>query len=226
MDFGGLITILILVFVCSSITKNAKKAQKNRPGQQATPDQRQAMPDQRQATPDQQQASGRQAPPAMPRKPSVDPHEPSGAPLPENIRRKAASPAQPSGAPRGPRLPQEILEMFGMDEEDVGEIREMFGMGRTPRPAPAGPKSAPVPASSAEGMSRADPSGCVGGSLPHAHEQGGRALRPKDRPAEATRVETLGSVRAGLTAQDMRRALVTAEILARPVSLRPRGYRL
>ena len=64
----------------------------------------------------------------------------------------------------------------------------------------------------------ADGEGCLGGSLPHTQHEGGarRAPVPEAREEAVPR-------RHGLTPEDMRAAVVMAEILNRPVSLRGRA---
>lgn len=64
----------------------------------------------------------------------------------------------------------------------------------------------------------ADREGCLGGSLPHTQHEGGarRAPVPEAREEAVPR-------RHGLTPEDMRAAVVMAEILNRPVSLRGRA---
>ncbi|HIS00330.1 MAG TPA: hypothetical protein IAA74_01865 [Candidatus Excrementavichristensenella intestinipullorum] len=64
----------------------------------------------------------------------------------------------------------------------------------------------------------ADGEGCLGGSLPHTQHEGGarRAPVPEAREEAVPR-------RHSLTPEDMRAAVVMAEILNRPVSLRGRA---
>ena len=64
----------------------------------------------------------------------------------------------------------------------------------------------------------ADREGCLGGSLPHTQHEGGarRAPVPEAREEAVPR-------RHSLTPEDMRAAVVMAEILNRPVSLRGRA---
>ena len=81
----------------------------------------------------------------------------------------------------------------------------------------------------AEGKSAAYADGCVGGSLPHDDKPRQRAaLReqtPDTRPVLPDATSHVKS-QPKLTAAEMRRAVITAEVLARPVALRPHGYRL
>lgn len=99
------------------------------------------------------------------------------------------------------------------------ELRSAFEKART-QAAPA----------QSEGASRVAEDGCVGGSLPHEEAHPPKPARPAPEAAtapmpraqQAPAISALGAVDAA----QMRRAVVMAEVLARPVSLRPRGYRL
>ena len=134
------------------------------------------------------------------------------------------------------------------------EVREILTRERgksaakkyTPKSAPA---SAAKPA--AEGASPVFADGCVGGSMPHGADAEGKSVayadgcmggslphddRPRQRAAlreqaPDTRPVLLDATshvqsQPKLTAAEMRRAVITAEVLARPVALRPHGYRL
>ncbi len=134
------------------------------------------------------------------------------------------------------------------------EVREILTKERgkstakkyTPKSAPA---SAAKPA--AEGASPVFADGCVGGSMPHGADAEGKSVayadgcmggslphddRPRQRAAlreqtPDTRPVLLDATshvksQPKLTAAEMRRAVITAEVLSRPVALRPRGYRL
>ena len=134
------------------------------------------------------------------------------------------------------------------------EVREILTRERgksaakkyTPKSAPA---SAAKPA--AEGASPVFADGCVGGSMPHGADAEGKSVayadgcmggslphddRPRQRAAlreqaPDTRPVLLDAAshvqsQPKLTAAEMRRAVITAEVLARPVALRPHGYRL
>ena len=134
------------------------------------------------------------------------------------------------------------------------EVREILTRERgkstakkyTPKSAPA---SAAKPA--AEGASPVFADGCVGGSMPHGADAEGKSVayadgcmggslphddRPRQRAAlreqaPDTRPVLLDATshvqsQPKLTAAEMRRAVITAEVLARPVALRPHGHRL
>ena len=81
----------------------------------------------------------------------------------------------------------------------------------------------------AEGKSAAYADGCVGGSLPHDDKPRQRAaLREQAPDTRPVLLDATSHVQSQpkLTAAEMRRAVITAEVLARPVALRPHGYRL
>ena len=76
-------------------------------------------------------------------------------------------------------------------------------------------------------MSLNDGEGCVGGSMPHTHTEG-ESRAEHDRHREAVRrrearetIERESSEREAFRrSQDLRRAIVMAEVLNRPVALR------
>ena len=81
----------------------------------------------------------------------------------------------------------------------------------------------------AEGKSAAYADGCVGGSLPHDDKPRQRAaLREQAPDTRPVLLDATSHVQSQpkLTAAEMRRAVITAEVLARPVALRPHGHRL
>lgn len=81
----------------------------------------------------------------------------------------------------------------------------------------------------AEGKSAAYADGCVGGSLPHDDKPRQRAaLREQTPDTRPVLLDATSHVKSQpkLTAAEMRRAVITAEVLARPVALRPHGHRL
>ena len=81
----------------------------------------------------------------------------------------------------------------------------------------------------AEGKSVAYADGCMGGSLPHDDKPRQRAaLREQAPDTRPVLLDAASHVQSQpkLTAAEMRRAVITAEVLARPVALRPHGYRL
>ena len=115
------------------------------------------------------------------------------------------------------------------------EVREVLARERgkgaakkytlKPRPTPV---SAAKPA--AEGASPVFADGCVGGSLPHDDRPPRQRATPREQAPDTLPVllDAASHVKSQpkLTAAEMRRAVITAEALARPVALRPHGYRL
>ena len=90
--------------------------------------------------------------------------------------------------------------------------------------------SLPQEAPDSEGNSRAYDDGCIGGSLPHERPTASARIKPRIQAADPAPILLNAASPAGrkskLTAAEMRRAVVMAEVLARPVALRPHGYRL
>ena len=194
----ALIVVIALIAIVGSVVKNAKKTAEKRPGQAQRP---QAAPPKR---------------PAATRGKNVDWEE---------------------------AFPPEVREVLAKER----------GKG-TAKKYTLKPKSAPVSAAkpAAEGASPVFADGCVGGSLPHEADTEGKSvayadgcvggsLPHDDRPprqratlreqAPDTRPVLLDATshvksQPKLTAAEMRRAVITAEVLARPVALRPHGYRL
>ena len=192
----ALIVVIALIAIVGSVIKNAKKTAKKRPGQ---------------------------------------------------AQRPQAAPAQKTG--RNP-----VGKTANWEEAFPPEVREILTRERgksaakkyTPKSAPA---SAAKPA--AEGASPVFADGCVGGSMPHEADAEGKSVayadgcvggslphddRPRQRAALREQTPDTRPVlpdatshvksQPKLTAAEMRRAVITAEVLARPVALRPHGYRL
>lgn len=68
-----------------------------------------------------------------------------------------------------------------------------------------------------EGVSYSDSEGCVGGSMEHGHTSEGRLTASARKPDPAANASAAGR---RVKASDMRRAIVTSEILSRPVAMR------
>ena len=195
----ALIVVIAFIAIVGSVIKKAKKAAEKRPGQAQKP---QAAP-------------------------------------PKKAKREAQGTS---------------FDPVNWEEAFPPEVREILTRERgksaakkyTPKSAPA---SAAKPA--AEGASPVFADGCVGGSMPHGADAEGKSvayadgcmggsLPHDDRPRQrATLREQTPDTRPvlldaashvqsqpKLTAAEMRRAVITAEVLARPVALRPHGYRL
>ena len=161
---------------------------------------------------------------------------------------------KPQAAPPKKAASDTSFDPVNWEEAFPPEVREILTRERgksaakkyTPKSAPA---SAAKPA--AEGASPVFADGCVGGSMPHGADAEGKSVayadgcmggslphddRPRQRAAlreqtPDTRPVLLDATshvqsQPKLTAAEMRRAVITAEVLARPVALRPHGYRL
>lgn len=115
---------------------------------------------------------------------------------PAQVKPAQAKPVQERPAPARPTLRPDLADEAGCVGGSIAHTQH---------------EGTPAP-----GM--ADREGCLGGSLPHTQHEGGarRAPVPEAREEAVPR-------RHGLTPEDMRAAVVMAEILNRPVSLRGRA---
>lgn len=115
---------------------------------------------------------------------------------PAQVKPVQAKPVQERPAPARPTLRPDLADEAGCVGGSIAHTQH---------------EGTPAP-----GM--ADGEGCLGGSLPHTQHEGGarRAPVPEAREEAVPR-------RHGLTPEDMRAAVVMAEILNRPVSLRGRA---
>ena len=196
----ALIVVIALIAIIGSVIKNAKKAAKKRPGQA---------------------------------------HKPQAAPA------KGAGQKPPGKAMNWEEaFPPELREVLAKERGKVPAKK--YTLKNAPKAAPA---SAAKPAAEgaspvfadgcvggsmphgadAEGKSAAYADGCVGGSLPHDDKPHQRAaLREQTPDTRPVLLDATSHVKSqpGLTAAEMRRAVITAEVLARPVALRPHGHRL
>ena len=197
----ALIVVIALIAIIGSVIKNAKKAAKKRPGQAQKP----------------------QAAPA-----------------------KGAGQKPPGKAMNWEEaFPPELREVLAKERGKAPAKK--YTLKNAPKAAPA---SAAKPG--AEGASPVFADGCVGGSMPHGLDPEGKSvayadgcvggsLPHDDRPPRQratlreqtpdTRpvlLDATSHVRSQpkLSAAEMRRAVITAEVLSRPVALRPHGYRL
>ena len=199
---------IIIIGIIGSMSKS-KKVIKNRPGQGNQPP---AQPDfkptvKKAAAP----APARTEAPAERTVYRPKPAQNTAVPKPAPVQPTA--PATPDRAGQRP-LPslQELLQSF-LGEEDQ----------------PASPKPAAV---IPESQSAMDAKGCVGGSLPHdasaLHE--GDTVKKMPPRVEFRHPDTSADFEPQhdtlrVSAEDMRRAVVMAEILGKPKALRPRSER-
>ena len=99
----------------------------------------------------------------------------------------------------------------------------------TPIPAPAPvPVQRPRP-TVAQGVSHADDEGCVGGSMKHVHTEGETREEHRrhlaelhKREAEEQRASEMARELSEMNLQKLRRAVVMAEVLGKPVALKKR----
>ena len=149
--------------------------------------------------------------------------------------------AQTYGAEKPKALFKNLTEMAGIDLDDlidgltVDEDEQDFVVpAKLPkqrlRAKPAAVQmKAPLQeaVSSAQGMSALDEEGCVGGSLPHSHEEGERRaehaehLYAADRQNErALNAHAASQELKDVNIEQLRRAVIMAEILDRPKALK------
>lgn len=75
-----------------------------------------------------------------------------------------------------------------------------------------------------EGTGWWDEQGCIGGSIPHdTHEGSAASVQSRSRPKEIERPGSISHKGYALTPAGMRSAVIMAEILSRPVSMRRNG---
>lgn len=115
---------------------------------------------------------------------------------PAQVKPAQAKPVQERPAPARPTLRPDLADEAGCVGGSIAHTQH---------------EGTPAPGT-------ADREGCLGGSLPHTQHEGGarRAPVPEAREEAVPR-------RHSLTPEDMRAAVVMAEILNRPVSLRGRA---
>ena len=197
----ALIFLFAIIAIVGSVIKNARKTAKKRPGQAQKP---QAAP---------------------PRK-----------------AKKAASDTSFDPVNWEEAFPPELREVLARERGTTTAKKYTLKPKSAPASAakPAAEGASPVFAdgcvggsmphgADAEGKSAAYADGCVGGSLPHDDRPRQRAaLREQTPDTRPVLLDATSHVKSQpkLTAAEMRRAVITAEVLARPVALRPHGYRL
>ena len=144
-------------------------------------------------------------------------------PLPKAASGKKAPPAPKTAMDTAPSSSEVSETLNRTDDLGLEEPRHVYAGGGTGC-------SLPQEAPDSEGNSRAYDDGCIGGSLPHKKTDKPVRVTPRpqspDTPPAILAASSSNERNPRLTAEEMRRAVVTAELLARPVALRPRGYRL
>ena len=142
------------------------------------------------------------------------------------VKQAASKPVRQAAARRDPALFKRRLEELRKQAET--RLEEASRAFDAPQAAPA---SAPAAQSVfAQGGSLSDEEGCVGGSMAHEHTEGESHEEHRRhveelhrREAEETRATLAAQELAAMNVQRMRRAVVMAEILDKPVALRRRG---
>ena len=194
--------LLIIGAVVQSVYKNYKEQQKKRPGA--------AMPK------------------AQPLTKSVKPSaEPSAAPFEEPSEDFSEDLLEESSDEYADKVADEY-DAPSLDGNILREITETLLHDESEK------ERKPAAVSISEGQSKVDAQGCVGGSMDHMDEHeaaaysAGTALlqTASKRRAEQTRVQGLDNApRRGLSAAQLRRAVVMSEVLSKPVAMRhPRRY--
>ena len=138
-------------------------------------------------------------------------------------KQAASKPVRQTAARRDSALFKRRLEALRQQAE--AKLEEVSKAIDAPPAAPAAaPAAQPV---FAQGGSLSDDEGCVGGSMAHEHTEGETREEHRRhvdelhrREAEETRATLAAQELATLNVQRMRRAVVMAEILDRPVALR------
>lgn len=195
-----LIPLLIIALIASFVTRKSKKVAQKRPGSAPPP-----RPNV-QAPGEARQVVVKEATPK------------ASMPTPEVLKKVSPSPSKPQNKKSGGmNLPPEIRRVLDLED-------------------PEPPRTPAHTYKPKEGQSRKDASGCIGGSLPHTHTESPapvpaavavKAASPSLSTYGAVpEKEVLSGPLPSLSSEEMRRAVVLSEILARPVALRPRGYRL
>ena len=143
------------------------------------------------------------------------------------VKQAASKPVRQAAARRDPALFKRRLEALKQQAE--AKLEEVSkALDAPPAKPAAAPAAQPV---FAQGGSLSDDEGCVGGSMAHEHTEGETRAEHRRhveelhrREAEETRATLAAQELAELNVQRMRRAVVMAEILDKPVALR-RGRR-
>lgn len=135
------------------------------------------------------------------------------------LKKSTGKKAQPAKKPVAPRPLQQARRDIRRDKRDRFDSHESSGERDD-----KGTISAPVPHDAREGASLLDEQGCIGGSIPHdTHEGSAASVQSRSRPKEIERPGTIRHKGYALTPAGMRSAVIMAEILSRPVSMRRNG---
>ena len=198
----GIIALIIIIAGIVGSLNKSKKIVQSRPGQGNQPDFK----------------------PSAPKKPR--PETRAEAPEERTVYRPKPQSAAPKPAPVQPMAPASPDKAGQRPLPSLQDLLQSF-IGEEEKPAAAKPADV-IP----ESQSPVDEKGCVGGSLPHSaaalHEGETVAKMPPrlefKHPDTSADFEVQHS-RLRVSAEDMRRTVVMAEILGKPKALRPRGER-
>lgn len=101
-----------------------------------------------------------------------------------------------------------------LDDENKSEVQALKSEVQAPQPI--------NDASVSEGNSFSDADGCVGGSMHEHSEEGERAAEHAQHLPEAPET-SIAAARSKISAAELRRAVITSEILDKPIALRRRA---
>lgn len=156
------------------------------------------------------------------------------------LKKSTGKKAQPAKKPVAPPPLQQAQRDIRRDKRNRFDSHES-SVERDDK----GTISAPVPDDAREGASLLDEQGCIGGSIPHVdhegtgwwdeqgciggsithdtHEGSAASVQSRSHPKEIERPGTIRHKGYALTPAGMRSAVIMAEILSRPVSMRRNG---
>lgn len=186
----GIIAIIFIVFVLSKLSENTKKVKQNAPGRTAPPMQT----------------------PSAPARPASQPR-----PLAQPTVAPTVKPAQPSGS-----FWEQMMDALEELEEKTSEenMQPLSGQSSLPKQKKTAPRSSSPDAghsavgSLSEGSSRECEHGSLGGSMAYEHSDGMPSVQRRASTQSEPTEEAV--YRPAMTAEEMRRAVVMAEILKRP----------
>ncbi len=181
-----IVTIAMIVVIIARVTKKNKQFKQNAPGQ-----------------------SGAPAASTAPERPVTQSVRP--------VMQPTVQPIQPTVKTNTPQSSfwGQMLEV--LEEFDEGGILKETNVGRPAKAQNASPKTSKnhaAPVNLAEGSSRECKHGSLGGSMPYIHSDDSGVVQQK--VSEKAEVQSVPVCRPAMTAEEMRRAVVMAEILQRP----------
>lgn len=224
----GIAILFVIIAVVGAIVKTASKTAQKRPGQSVPSGQqaqtaRQKMAARPSAMQNEHPISWEEAFPPEVREVLVKGRRKGVHPVQKVASGKKTPPLPKSGMDAAPSSGEVSKTLNRPDDLGLEERRHAYANGDTGG-------SLPHEAPDSEGKSRTYDDGCVGGSLPHERSVASARMKPRIQAADTAPIllnaASPDERKSRLTAAEMRRAVVMAEVLARPVALRPHGYRL